>query len=214
VLCTNESGYKLLFRGAVVAVDDAPNYDVILTAAHGLPRNVDLLREQCVVIDDENRHYGLRGLWRPDDIGRGMADDWAVIATLRRMRRDQARLAVGAPLVTERRTLEASAALLRLPLMTVTEERNCTLQDSGLTQREIERGLFSHSCRSWYGHSGSPILVARDGRPVVIGFHLATRWFYEERRPIKIGRYVDGAIVAAIAAAAGNDAYSEARAAR
>jgi len=214
VLCTNESGYKQLFRGTVVELEDTPDFDVILTAAHGLPRNVELLKEQCVVIDDDGRQYGLRRLWRPVDRGRGMADDWAVVATQRRMRRDQARLAVAAPIVRERRSLEARAAALRLPLMTVTEERDCTLQASGLTQREVERGLFSHSCRSWYGHSGSPLLAARDGRPVVIGFHLATRWFYEERRPIKIGRYVDAAIMAAIAAAARNDTYPDARAAR
>ena len=113
VLCTNEARYKQLFRGAVVQLEDAPNYDVILTAAHGLPRDVTILREQCLVIDDDGRQYGLRHMWRPADKGRGMADDWAVLATQRRMRRDQARLAVAAPIVRERRSLEASAAALR-----------------------------------------------------------------------------------------------------
>jgi hypothetical protein len=208
VQCTSDAGYRQVFRGAVVELDGAARFDVILTAGHGLPRDLDIFKEHCAVIDTDGRRFGLRGMWRPEDSGRGMVDDWAVLATYRRMRRDQPRLAVGVPVVTEHRAPESSAAALRLPLMTVTEERDCALQDSGLTRREIQRGLFSHSCRSWYGHSGSPILAAADGRAVVIGLHLAKRWFYEGHRAIKIGRYVDAAIIDAIDAAAGDSAPS------
>ena len=211
VQCTSESGYRQVFRGAVVELEGSPRYDVILTAGHGLPRNFETVKEYCAVLDADGRRYPLRGMWRPEDSGRGMVDDWAVLATFRRMRRSQPRLPVSAPFVVERRLLEDSDTSLRLPLMTLAEERDCVLLNDGLRQREIDRGLFSHSCRSWYGHSGSPVLAAANGRAVVIGLHLAKRWFYEERRTVKIGRYIDSAIIDAIDAAAGDNAPSYVR---
>ena len=211
VQCTSESGYRQVFRGAVVDLEGESRYDVILTAGHGLPRDLETVKEYCAVLDAAGRRYPLRGMWRPADSGRGMVDDWAVLATFRRMRRSQPRLPVSAPFVIERRLLEDSDTALRLPLMTLAEERDCALLNDGLRQREIDRGLFSHSCRSWYGHSGSPVLAAANGRAVVIGLHLAKRWFYEERRTVKIGRYIDSAIIDAIDAAAGDNAPSYVR---
>jgi hypothetical protein len=206
VQCTSESGYRQVFRGAVIEIDGGPRYDVILTAGHGLPRDLETVKEYCAVIDANGRRHPLRGMWRPEDSGRGMVDDWAVLATYRRMRRSQPRLPVATPFV-----VEDSDTSLRLPLMTLAEERDCELLNEGLRAREIERGLFSHSCRSWYGHSGSPILAAANGRAVVIGLHLAKRWFYEEHRTVKIGRYVDTEIIDAIDAAAGDNAPSYVR---
>lgn len=208
VQCTSESGYRQVFRGAVVDLEGESRYDVILTAGHGLPRDLETVKEYCAVLDADGRRYPLRGMWRPADGGRGMVDDWAVLATFRRMRGNQARLPVAAPFVVERRSLEDSDTLLRLPLMTLAEEHDCVLLNDGLRQREIERGLFSHSCRSWYGHSGSPILAAANGRTVIIGLHLAKRWFYEEHRTVKIGRYIDAAIIDAIDTAAGENTPS------
>ena len=209
VRCVTDSNFEILFRAALVQVEQlSVEHEIVLTAGHGLPRNVDTLRSQCVLIDAAGRDYRLHGAWRSDQHIRGLANDWAVLTTQRRLRRNQPRLLVAAPSVEERRRMESAESSLRLPLLTVAEERACALEQSGISADERARGLFSHTCRSWHGHSGSPILALRGDAVVLIGIHLASRWFYEGQRSIKIGRYVDTAIMDAIYAAAGREPVS------
>jgi len=68
-----------------------------------------------------------------------------------------------------------------------------------------ELPVFSHSCRSWAGLSGSPIVVGLDGEPVVIGMNIAmTMRPLDMRGPLflGVGLAIDNAIAGAIREAA------------
>jgi hypothetical protein len=86
------------------------------------------------------------------------------------------------------------------------DQANCAFT-RGVPQsvRELDVGVFMHTCRSSAGLSGSPILVVFDGEPAVIGFNLGHRM-----KPLRsdgplfvgVGRIIDAEIANAIHLAA------------
>lgn len=200
--CSADPGGELVFRGAVLETSDPrDSFEVVLTAAHGLPSELADISARCAVIGDRGRRYRIEDVWRSPPPTLSLADDWAVVLTAQRMRGGHRRFRVGRIAAPSRYQMAEDVTAVRLPLLTIETEWKCVLNQAGLSEAEQSAGLFAHSCRSWLGHSGSPILARLDGEIYVIGVHLGSRWFFEERRQIKLGRYVDEAIVDAIGAA-------------
>ena len=201
--CATSRGIDMLFRGALIETEKArSSFEVVLTTAHGLPSALADLTAQCAVIGDRGRRYRIEAAWRAPSPNPQIADDWAVLLTAQRMRGAQRRLPVEQIAAVARDRMAADVTAVRLPLLTAGVERECFLSKSGLSPAEEIAGLFGHSCLSWHGHSGSPILARLGGEIRLIGVHLGSRWFFEERRLVKLGRFVDEAIVEAIQVAA------------
>ena len=90
---------------------------------------------------------------------------------------------------------------IRLPLRFLGAERTCVLRPPGSAGVDLEDGLFSHTCRSWSGHSGSPVLAVDERGAFIFGIHLGRRWLAETRQSLRIGRVIDSEILAAVRAA-------------
>ena len=186
------------FRGVVIDTAGAElRRDVILTTAHGFPADTDRITEACWVEGPAQRQYAIDWFWRPVARGRGSLDDWAVLVTERRLRGELARQPVAAWPPGGRRAARAETPV-RLPLRFFAAERACTLTPSGSAQEPLSAGFFSHTCRSWPGHSGSPILTADGGGVSVVGIHVGSRWIFERQASLKIGRFVDAEMLGAI----------------
>ena len=181
-------------RAAILDLGVAdPVRDAVLTAAHGLPPDSETVRRNCTVFADGGRTYRIRAVFL------GGQSDWAVLVTSRRLRGAVARL-TPVPL-----TAEEFAALLRgeapLELRRLLQNDHCRAHADWLSRTELEAGLFLHSCRSWPGLSGSPLLLDAAGAPALIGIHLG-----RVRRPIQgegpplrsIGQRIDATIAAVL----------------
>ena len=190
------------FRGVVIdSAAAGMRHDVILTTAHGFPADPHLVIERCSVVGPEKRQYGVDAIWRSVARGRGSIDDWAVIATDRRLRGRIERQAVRVLPPTPGPPPEAGATTVRLPLLFFGAERACSLTATESAGVYLDAKLFGHTCRAWSGHSGSPILVVYDGDVFVMGIHLGSRWIFERQASLKIGRFVDNAVIEAIQSA-------------
>jgi len=203
--CSSEQNSERHFRGTLIDTGQAkPNFEIILTAAHGLPSNPVELTRSCVVIGEHARSYRIDSVWRPLEPHGPLTDDWAVLRTERRIRGNFRRLRIAQLDQLVGKQMTAEPLPVRLPLLHPPAEHNCSLSGSSLSEAEQSAGLFAHDCRAWQGHSGSPILVSIDEKVLLIGFHLGTRRVFEDRVTLKLGRQLDAAILDAIAAAAGD----------
>ena len=189
-------------RGAILEVGTAAAGEVILVAAHGLPANGEQVRRDCRITGPGDRAYDIKAAWwsagRSDD----KEHDWAVLLTARRINGTVRRLrAEELPPM-----LLAEEAPLRLLLYRrEAEEHDCHFQAASAGVDTVDEGaIFAHSCRSWPGLSGSPILVAADGEPIVIGLHVGWRFTLAPQGLVisGVGRAIDEEVAGAIAAAA------------
>jgi len=183
-------GYR--FRGVVIDTASAGNlHDVILTTGHGFPKDEALVTERCSIRGVNERRYPIRAIWRPNSRARGVIDDWAVVVTGRTLRERIWRQPVRAQHLAAGHQVAARQPPVRLPLRFLGAERSCTLRVPGADRVDLETGLFAHTCRSWSGHSGSPILIADDDGAFVMGIHVGRRWIPKVRQPFRIGRVID-----------------------
>lgn len=191
------------FRGAIIDTGtvDFP-YEVILTAAHGLPSDVDALRRRCRVVGAEDGRYRIDRVWRPESRGRDSIDDWAVLLTERRLSGTVKRLRSLTIDHAARRQMAGDEMSVRLPLRFLGSERACSLTPPGSFDVDLTAELFGHTCRAWFGHSGSPILTTVEGEVYILGIHLGSRWIVEHHASLEIARYLDATILEAIHAAA------------
>ncbi len=61
----DDSTNTALFRGAIIDTGTVDNgNEVILTAAHGMPTDIDVLRRQCSVLGAKDRRYRIDRVWR------------------------------------------------------------------------------------------------------------------------------------------------------
>lgn len=204
VACLAEDdSYVSRLRGVLVDVGvEHSAYEVVLTAAHGLPADVDALRRRCSVVDPEDRLYAIDMVWRPVPRGRGSVDDWAVLLTERRLEGDLDRVRVLAANQESWSRMARNEAPLRLPLRFSGGERACRLERPEVAGDDLAAQLFGHTCRAWSGHSGSPILTNVEGEAYLLGIHLGSRWIFERQASQHIGRYLDAEIIRTIRAAA------------
>ncbi len=190
-------------RGALIDTAATESvYEVVLTAAHGLPADDDELARNCFLIGYEDRQYPIAAVWRPDRRGRGFTDDWAVLLVSGRLSGLVMRLPVAPVDRPALHEMISNDAPVRLPLRFAPSERPCVLTQARLTDAEVRAGLLAHDCQAWIGHSGSPILINVAEETYVLGIHLGSRWVFEESSALELGRYVDASIAAAIDAAA------------
>ncbi len=190
-------------RGALIDTGaTVTTYEVVLTAAHGLPRETEAVIRTCFLIGYAGRQYPIEAIWHPEQRGRGFTDDWAVILVVGRLSGHVARLRIAPLAHPELQQMISNDAPVRLPLRFAPSERECELTQSRLTVVEVRDGLLAHNCQAWSGHSGSPILINLEGQRYVLGIHLGSRWIFERNAPLRLGRYVDAKISAAIEAAA------------
>ena len=199
--CLSENA-TYYFRGAIIDSGDADaSYEVILTSLHGLPDDLSTIRRTCVVKGAQGSHVGIKDIWRPDSRGYVSPSDWAVLLTNERLRDAIERLSAVRVPYPGREKLAANDIPVRLPLRFVEGERACSLTQFGPAGVRSSEGLFAHTCRTWPGLSGSPILISIDDQPFVLGIHLGSRWPYDRDPALGIGRFVDATIAEAINAA-------------
>ncbi len=185
------------FRGVVIDVGDTP-HEVVLTTAHGFPKAAEIVSERCFVAGRGNRRYPIHALWRPVFRHRGAVDDWAVVVTGRKLRERIWRQRLrDEPVVLEQPGVDPTATV-RLPLRFLGTERSCALRTPESVGANLEEGLFVHTCRSWAGHSGSPVLAVDDHGAFVLGIHVGRRWIAQPRRSLRIGRVIDSEILEAV----------------
>lgn len=191
-------GYR--FRGVVIDTGSVNrSHEVILTTAHGFPAATETVTERCTVVGAKERRYPIRAIWRPSSRDRGAIDDWAVVVTGRNLRERIWRQRVRTELATENEGQAGEITVpLRLPLRFLGAERGCVLRPPGSAGVDLEHGLFSHTCRSWSGHSGSPVLAVDEHGAFILGIHLGRRWLPETRQSLRIGRVIDREILAAV----------------
>lgn len=190
------------FRGSVMATGQGnAAWDVVLTTLHGLPDDIDLITDRCVVVDGFGHEIGLREMWRPPLRGLVSTSDWAVLLTRERIERIGVRLSFSADPYRELLQLARSSAPVRLPMLNPAAETDCNLIPSELTAASAAPTIFAHTCRTWPGHSGSPILADVDGRLLILGIHLGRRRNHLAHTAYGVGRLIDSTIVAAIDAA-------------
>ena len=190
-------GYR--FRGVVIdtgRIDSS--HEVILTTAHGFPASAQIVTESCAVAGVKDRRYPIRAIWRPSTRARGAVDDWAVVVTGRNLRERIWRQRVRSePVAIHGQQVDVTGPV-RLPLRFLGTERDCVLRGPAATGIDLEDGLFSHTCRSWSGHSGSPVLAVDEQGAFILGIHVGRRWMAATRESLRIGRVVDREILDAV----------------
>ena len=131
------------FRGAIIDTGTVDfSYEVILTAAHGLPSDVDAIRRRCRVVGAEDGRYRIDRVWRPESRGRDSVDDWAVLLTERRLSGTVKRLRSLTIDHAARRQMAADEMPVRLQLRFLGGERACSLTPPRIIGRESHGGTF------------------------------------------------------------------------
>jgi hypothetical protein len=168
VECEAPSGSLATSRAMVVDVGGAARTDVLLTTAHGLPAGVDDVRRRCRVLARGAQH-AIEQVWRAQAEAGDPLHDWAVLVT-RRIRGDLRRWRVAAVADTWLAQLVADRARVRLVLRYAAEaQTDCRLE--GWTAQR----LLAHTCVTYPGTSGSPLVVGVDLEPVVIAVHVGSQ---------------------------------------
>lgn len=199
----DDSTNTALFRGAIIDTGTVDiSYEVIVTAAHGLPTDVDMVKRRCSVLGAKDGRYRIERVWRPHSRGRGSVDDWAVLLTERRLSGHVKRVRMLAIDHADRQRMAGNEIAVSLPLGLVGSERACSLIQPGSLDMDLAVELFGHTCRAWHGHSGSPILTTVEGEAYILGIHLGTLRILQNHASLELGRYVDSQIIETIHAAA------------
>jgi hypothetical protein len=189
-------------RGALLDSGTSnPGFEIVLTAAHGLAAETDEVVRSCALSVDQEGSQPVVAIWRPDRMGRGYQDDWAVFLIGGNLMGEVSRLPLAPIERPDLQRLLSYDTKVRLPLRFAPTERPCELTQARLTADEVSSGLLAHNCQAWAGHSGSPILIELDGDPYVLGLHLGSRWIFETSEPLRLGRHVDETIANAVEAA-------------
>jgi hypothetical protein len=186
-------------RGAVLDVAGAA--DVLLTTAHGLPAHALAVERDCTVLV-RGKEQTIVAVWNAGGNVVGFEHDWAVLVT-QRIDGDVHRWRPA--YATEEWLREAVAR--RAPVRLVLRYADGPQSDCRLEPETADpRQLLAHSCISYPGMSGSPLVVAldRETAPVLLGIHIGTQlaWKGTKLDFVSVGRPLDATIAAAIAAAA------------
>ena len=186
-------------RGAIL--DVGATADVLLATAHGLPPDPEAVKRDCRVLVRGKAH-AITEVWHAGGDRAGPKHDWAVIVT-KRIVGDIRRWRVGR--VTGDWLVNAVAHGTRVSLVLRSPDAShddCRLEP----ETHDPRVLFAHSCVTYPGMSGSPMVVglAVEPEPVLIAVHIGeqVRWTGTKLDFVSVARPVDAEITATIEAAA------------
>ena len=157
-------------RGAIL--DVGATDDVLLATAHGLPPDAEAVKRDCRVLVRGKAH-AIAEVWHAGGDRAGPKHDWAVIVT-QRITGDVHRWRVG--LATSDWLINAASqgAPISLVLRSPDVPQNdCRLEP----ETQDPRVLFAHSCVTYPGMSGSPMVVglAVEPEPVLIAVHIGSQ---------------------------------------
>lgn len=202
-----ESSAFWLSRATVLDAGAAANADVLLTVAHGLPSSAAEVERDCRATA-QGRDYAIAAVW---GVGREVSvpeHDWAVVLLTSRIRGDVRRWRASAAAESWLEQLVDGNVAVRVVLRYAGEaQTDCRLE--GWTQQR----LLVHTCRTYPGESGSPLVVGVDHSLVLIGVHIGSQldWDGAKFNMMSVARPLDAAVMAAVEAATAHAAQERRR---
>jgi hypothetical protein len=201
VSCTMPGGLFWVSQSAILDVGDSATTDVLLTTAHGLPADARSIKRDCRVLVRGKRHV-ITEVWHAGGDRVGAEHDWAVLLTQRivgDVHRWRPARASGEWL--------ANAVARGAPVRLVRRYADAPQTDCHLEAKTADpRLLLAHSCTTYPGQSGLPLVIALDGArdPVLLGVHIGSQWSWAGTRLsfTSVARPLDAEISATIDAAA------------
>lgn len=205
ILCSQDEPSRWISsRGIILNVGQPElDHDVLLAPAHGLPADSKVVERDCIIAGSHGSTEHIAAVWLAENRNVPGSGDWAVLMTRRRIQGEISRLSARflPPDTLERLVADETSITLMMQTSSADQD-DCRMLFEGLqSELHLESGVFFHSCMTWPGVSGAPIVVAIDGAPVVIGFTIAARvrpLRYEGPLYIGIGRAIDEQIAAAV----------------
>jgi hypothetical protein len=195
--CEAPSGLLATSRATVLDVATDGRGDVWLATAHGLPAAAEDVRRGCHVFA-RGAARSIKHVWRAPAQVADPEHDWAVFVTAR-IEGELKRWPVTAATEGWLDLLVAEHAPVRLVL----RYAGATQTDCRLEAWTAQR-LLAHTCVTYPGTSGSPLVVGIEHEPVVIGVHVGSQlqWNGKSLDMVSVARPLDAAVIAAVEAAA------------
>jgi hypothetical protein len=184
-------------RAAVLDVGAAALADVLLTTSHGLPHSTAAVERHCRVYA-RGKEYDIEAVWQGGHPS-APEHDWAVVLLEERIKGDLRRWRMADAAESRLEELVDDKAAVRLVL----RYAGATQTDCHL-ERWTAQHLLAHSCVTYPGESGSPLVVGIDHTLLLIGVHIGSQleWDGAKLNVVSIARPVDSAVIAAVEAAA------------
>jgi len=194
---TPESALFRTSRATVLDVGTAARAEVMLTTAHGLPSSAAEIERDCRVLV-KGKEYAIDAVWRAASDALTPEHDWAVLLLAERIKGDLLRWRAARVDSSWLDALVTDNAHVRLVLRYAGSEQTDCRIESWTPQR-----LLAHSCVTYPGTSGSPLVVGVDLAPVLIAIHVGSemRWNGIRFDMVSIARPLDAPVLAAIEAA-------------
>jgi hypothetical protein len=187
---------QVFWSSRAAILDSAAAGDVLLTTAHGLPPETQAVLRDCRVLV-RGKPQSIVAFWRGGDPTSPEAD-WAVILT-KRIAGDVQRWRAAGPSAE----WLAAAVAAKAPVRLVLRYADSAQSDCRLEPRIPDSQLIAHSCVTYPGTSGSPLVMAVDGEPMLIGIHLGSQILFDGRKLdfVSVARPFDAQVGAAVASA-------------
>jgi len=211
VRCTiPHTGLTKTSRGTVLDVGAGARTDVLLTTAHGLPADAQAVKRDCRVLARGKAH-AIKDVWHAGGNLEGPEHDWAVLLT-ERIAGEVQRWRAARFLPESLAELVSDAAGVRLVLRYAgAVQSDCRLDPRATAALT----LLAHSCVTYPGISGSPLVIGIGLEPLLIAIHVGSQlqWNGTELDIVSVARPLDSEIFAAIEAAVtrANDATAKPR---
>src|SRR5687768_11735885 len=166
---------EVFWSSRAAILDVVTTGDVLLTTAHGLPSEAEAVVRDCRVLV-RGKAQSVIEVWRDGD-QTDFETDWAVILT-KRIAGDVQRWRPARPSAE----WIAAAVAEKAPVRLVLRYADPAQSDCRLEPRTPEpQWLLAHTCVTYPGTSGSPLVMAIDGEPRLIGMHIGTQIFFDGR---------------------------------
>jgi hypothetical protein len=184
-------------RATVLEVGEALAADVLLTTAHGLPPSAVEIERDCRVLV-KGEEYAIEAVWQAASQRPGPEHDWTVVLLDERIPGDLVRWRATEIAPSWLDELVAARAPVRLVLR---------YADAAQTDCELEswtpQRLLAHSCLTYPGTSGSPLVVGVDSTAMLIAIHVGSELRFDGTRfdMVSVARPLDESVIAAIESA-------------
>jgi hypothetical protein len=201
VRCENdEAGWFSSSRAAVLDAGVVVRADILLTTAHGLPRDAADVKRKCRILV-RGRRLEIAEVFNAGGDLAGPDHDWAVVVLKRRIEGEVHRWRVARAAHEWLARAAADGAPVRMVLRNDdVAQTDCHLEP----QISGSSVLLAHSCVGHPGVSGSPLVVGADAVPVLLAIHVGTQmqWQGTKLDFVRVARAIDADVAAAITAAA------------